>query len=177
MSVVFRITKVPKELSQQNSKLFRVLSLSMRKIMENIQNTARKKVTGDVLNVDTGRLRNSIRFRINKGGKRIVGHIGSNVVYARIHEFGGVITPKKRQFLTIPFSGVKGFAGDYSDTFIAKGIIFQKVGRGIKPLFSLKRSVTIPARPYLAPSIVENKPRAIRIIKNDISSFIQRALS
>lgn len=47
--------------------------------------------------------------------------IGTNVPYAAIHQFGGVITPKNKKALMIPMAG---------------GVIFAK-------------KVTIPARPFL----------------------------
>jgi len=79
------------------------------------------------------------------------------VRYARIQHEGGTIRPKKAKFLTIPFPGgpadrrVPLRAADFEqdDTFVAKGIIFRKLQSGIEPLFILKRSVTLPARPYM----------------------------
>ena len=51
-----------------------------------------KKLSGDVLKVRTGRLRRSIHpeweFRAGYSGAAV----GTNVEYAAIHEFGGVIT-------------------------------------------------------------------------------------
>lgn len=111
---------------------------------------------------------------------------------ARIHELGGVIKPVKAKALTIPFPGVKGFARDFENTFIAKGIIFQRLGKTktgrrrrrttqfgfkvgkfkfkgglqpIRPLFILKKSVTIPARPYLRPALEATIPEIVKAIK------------
>lgn len=55
--------------------------------------------------------------------------VGSNLVYARIHQFGGVIRPKKGNCLCIP---------------VADGKIIKV------------KSVTIPARPYLVITDKEN---------------------
>jgi hypothetical protein len=65
-----------------------------------------------------------------------------------------VITPKTAQFLTIPLGAARAAAGasrgsarDFPNTFIAKGMIFQKQQGGkIVPLFLLRRQVTVPAR-------------------------------
>lgn len=47
-----------------------------------------QKLSGQVLNVRTGRLRRSINHRIEEHGARIVGHVGTTVEYAKKHEFG-----------------------------------------------------------------------------------------
>ena len=59
-------------------------------------------------------------------------HIGTNLVYAAIHEFGGVITPKKAKALSFEIGGE---------------LIFAK-------------SVHIPARPYLRPAFDTNLEKA-----------------
>jgi len=44
--------------------------------------------TGQALNVRTGRLRRSITQRITDSGREIRGIVGTNVEYAKFHEFG-----------------------------------------------------------------------------------------
>jgi len=47
------------------------------------------KLTGQVLNVKTGRLRRSINARFEgQGTGTSAGYVGTNVVYARAHEYG-----------------------------------------------------------------------------------------
>ena len=46
------------------------------------------KLSGQVLNVRTGRLRRSITYVVNKTPSRITGIVGTNVEYARAHELG-----------------------------------------------------------------------------------------
>lgn len=67
---------------------------------------------------DSGRLQKSIQYRSR--GRRLV--IGTNLKYAAIHQFGGVIVPKRKKVLRFPVAG-GGFA--------------------------FARRVVIPARPYL----------------------------
>lgn len=64
--------------------------------------------------------------------------IGSNLIYARIHQFGGVIKPKNGKCLCIPVGG----------------------GKIIKV-----KSVTIPARPYLVITDKENR-KIISTVRN-----------
>lgn len=73
--------------------------------------------SGIVLNA-SGRLKQSITMIADNSQVMV----GSNLVYARIHQFGGVITPKKAKALCIPIGG---------------GRIVQV------------KKVEIPARPYL----------------------------
>lgn len=78
--------------------------------------------------------------------------VGTNLIYARILHEGGVITPKRAKYLAIPISPLASVhkPRDFSDTFISKGIIFQKQEDGEPlPLYVLKKQVTIPARPYM----------------------------
>jgi len=73
----------------------------------------------------TGRLSGSITTA-DVPGELLSRAIGTDVIYARIHEYGGVITPVNAQKLVFP--GKDG------------GLVFAD-------------SVTIPARPYLRPAL------------------------
>jgi hypothetical protein len=72
-------------------------------------------------------------------------------------EFGGTIRAKTAKFLTIPIKGSKAVgmrAGEFENTFVMGGIIFQGVEHGKRkggkaiPLFILKKSVTQNAEPW-----------------------------
>jgi phage gpG-like protein len=47
-----------------------------------------QKLSGQALNVQTGRLRRSINYKMTETGTGIEARVGTNVEYARIHEFG-----------------------------------------------------------------------------------------
>lgn len=79
---------------------------------------------GEVLNVITGRLRGSISGKV-VGSDTLEFGAGSNVKYARIHEFGGTIKAKNAPWLTFPVGG----------------------------RWARVKQVEIPARPYVKPSI------------------------
>lgn len=70
--------------------------------------------------ISSGQLMRSVTFAVDSGGGAV--NIGSNLKYARIHQLGGVITPKNRKFLRFPIG-----AGNF---------VFAK-------------KVVMPARPYL----------------------------
>ena len=101
-----------------------------------IQRTAKRKVSGPVLNVRSGQLRRSIIVQKRGSGVGAVVTVGPKVKYGGIHEFGGVITPKRKKFLRFQVGGE---------------VIFAK-------------KVTIPERPYMRPSLQENLEAITRLI-------------
>lgn len=102
--------------------------------------------------VDTGLLRQS--FQIKYDNK--VAQVGTNIRYARIHNYGGIIRAKKK-YLTIPIAReAKGKrARSFQDTFIFKSkrtgnlFIAQKNGVNLRTLYLLKKQITVPARRFM----------------------------
>lgn len=81
---------------------------------------------------DTRNLEKSITKEVITESGEVVGRIGTNVIYAAIQEFGGVIKAKVKDYLT-----------------------FQtKDGKWHKA-----KEVTIKAQPYLRPALLENKQK------------------
>lgn len=94
--------------------------------------------------------------------------VGSNVKYARIHEFGGVIRAKRSKYLTIPLNRdaqklitTHGSTRNIPGLFRVGNALAMKRGKRGKLvfLFALKRSVRIPKRPYIKPALVHARPR------------------
>ena len=102
----------------------------MRDIVERVRGRAVFYTTGsrktnppDRLGRVTGRLASSISTRVIARSGVIIGEVFTQaLVYARIHEFGGTIVPRRAPFLV--FTGEDG------------GLVFTK-------------KVKIPARPYI----------------------------
>ncbi len=154
-------------------KVFDALTVLEAQIIENIRSNAGLKVM-------SGRLLNSIgrSKKVREEGSGVfIGEIGpKGVPYAAIHEFGGTIVPTKAQALTIPTyentrkdgNPKRSVAELFSkhNAFIANGMIFAKRGKGvgaqIEPMFLLKKSVTIPARPYMQPAIAQTREQIIQ---------------
>lgn len=136
-----------------------------------------RNISGGILKTGSGQLRRSITGRSARFGKIVKAIIGSGIFgrkavkYARIHEHGGKIRPKKAKILTIPLPGIKGRAANFPDAFIIKSkkgnlLLVEKKGKkGIRPLFALKSEVDIPARHWLSKSIKEMKPELLRSLK------------
>lgn len=137
----------------------------------------KKNLRGPILNVGTAQLWRSIGMTSKTVGSVNSVTIGSGVAgkkappYARIHEKGGTIKPKKAKMLTIPLPGIKGVAANYPDAFIItskKGnvLLVEKKGKkGLRPLFVLKKEVKIPARHWLSQSKNEMKPELIKLMR------------
>lgn len=94
------------------------------------------------LHAPFGRLRSSITHRVDKAGLRAF--VGTNVIYARIHEFGGVIEPKSARFL-----------------------VFKVDDRWIRT-----SRVTIPARPYLQPALESSRGMIEQLFAGEIDKLL-----
>jgi hypothetical protein len=114
----------------------------------------------------TGDLERSIvASEVETSAHAISARVGSNEAYARIQEEGGTIKPREAQFLAIPLSAMltgRGVARararrvvadpgrfGYASTFFAHQLLFGRDSEGgIKPLFALRRQVTLTGRHY-----------------------------
>ncbi len=113
--------------------------------------------------------------------------LGSNLVYARIHEYGGTI--HGRPLLTIPIhpaaksasaQGLSARQAFPDADFIArkgKPPLIVRFIDGKKTrweiLYVLVPSVTLPARPYLAPSVAAVQPQAQAIADKHIAAALK----
>ena len=60
-----------------------------------------RKLTGQVLNVRTGRLRRSIHHELTRSSTKVQGAVGTNVEYAKLHEYGGTFqVPPHNRLIT-----------------------------------------------------------------------------
>lgn len=81
-----RLMSIPDRLRAQ-------LKQAMQKIVIDLQRqVVKNKLSGQVLNVVTNRLRSSITGRVEDTGTGISGIVGTNVPYGRVHEYGGSFT-------------------------------------------------------------------------------------
>ena len=96
---------------------------------------------------ETADLQKSITNEVKSESGEIVGRIGSNVVYAAIQEYGGVIRARNKPYLH----------------FKTKDGKWHKV-----------KSVTIPAQPYLRPAILDNKDQITTKLGGSSSTVVYR---
>ena len=87
----------------------KVLVAKMRDCMIQLQRHVQKdKLTGQVLHVRTGVLRNSIHPNVESDGKTVVGTVRTNVKYGVFWEFGGLI-PQHNRLITKVFGNTLKF--------------------------------------------------------------------
>lgn len=117
------------------------------------QSRRAKQEGGQTLSLSR-RLRNSLTYHATASSVTV----GTNVVYAAIHQFGGVIRAKNGPFLAIPVTALARAAGsprNMPNLAVAQTLKGQFVmvdrDRGTVH-FLLRRSVTMPARPFLGVS-------------------------
>lgn len=113
-----------------------------RLVLRLLRKVKQEKLSGQVLNVRTGRLRRSINQRIEGANTaRVSGVVGTNVDYGRKHEFGFTGQETVKQHLR---NQVKAW------------------GRDIEPMqvtvSSHTRNVKLPERSFLRSALAEMQP-------------------
>jgi hypothetical protein len=149
----------------------------------------------------TGRLRASMRrgdkdniFQVQRRGTTIQGTLGTNVVYARIHEFGGIIKPVKGQYLAIPTQLAKTPTGIVKAEFNRplrqiQGLFLMRSRRGnlgayrrrgrrgiLERLFSLVRRAVVFPRPFLHVALNRAKPEITQIFERRLNEPVKRLM-
>lgn len=135
---------------------------------------------------DTGLLARGFNWSLGVDRRSVV--IGNPMKYARLQHSGGTVSPKGGKFLAVPLTTLtvterrSKKPRDFSDTFFAKSrkgnlILFQKTGKkkdAIRPLFSMKTSVTIKPRPFMK-WFPEMRAEAVRIATAAIAVRLRAA--
>ena len=103
--------------------------------------------TNATLQPGTGDLRSSINTKVSVGKTKQNATVGTSMLYARIHEKGGVIKPKNKKSLRFT---------------IGSQVIFAK-------------KVTIPKRPFLKPSLAKKRSKIDDVILEEIMREYKRA--
>jgi len=78
-----------------------------RLTLELLVKVKRDKLSGQALNVRTGRLRRSITQRVTVSGAMIQGIVGTNVEYGKFHEYGQTIKGELKQKRAALKAGLK----------------------------------------------------------------------
>lgn len=150
------------------------------------------ETTATATAVRTGRLRAAYSHQLRTAGTDLELDVGviktgadaEPLKYAAIHEFGGVINAKPGGFLAIPLAGAmtgrgvsRGTPRSFPNTFAKWGVIIQKQAGGeLLPLFALKRSVTIPARPALLPALMRVLPELGITLRDETINAVEASV-
>jgi phage gpG-like protein len=107
-----RVSQNLRNLPQRASDLlFAELDSICKKMVSYIRE---EKLSGQVLKSITGELKDSIKYTVEKTGTGIEGTVGSDLVYAKVQEYGGLgaydIYPANAQDLVFMMGGQEIFA-------------------------------------------------------------------
>ena len=119
----------------------RVIMNAMKVAALIVQNEAKAKAP-----YKTGTLRRSIQ--IGEVPAQLAVKIGTNLVYAPMQEYGGMVVPKKAKFLHFFIDG--------------------------KEIFT-KGPVHIPAHPYLRPALGQNKEQVLMAVRDAVNRQLRKA--
>ena len=111
VSLKLRLKNIEKQAKRFNPKTFKkAVKEGMTKGMLRIEAHAKDPIlSGEILKVRTGTLKARTHSEVQERESRVVGILKNNTVYARIHEFGGTILPKKGEFLIFKPTGADHF--------------------------------------------------------------------
>lgn len=140
-----------------DSLLQEALRVALEALQAEVQRSAKQHLAKD----PTGALVRSWRVFTESVGEGIArGSVGSDLPYARIHDVGGTIRPKRAKYLAIPLRppvprGLRGLSPRFDSTPMRawrskKGnLLLWQVGRGpARPRYLLRESVEIKATHY-----------------------------
>lgn len=140
--------KLAAKLKRTGRRMDSQMERSMQKALNIVLRSAKQHLTGGLpLNVRSGRLRGSVTTRISKKSSgSLSGAVGSNVIYAPVHEYGAEIRAKNAEYMTFKYKGM---------------------------WYRLKE-VTIPKRPWLGPAFESNVTRINQVFGRDVTGLLRR---
>ncbi len=131
--------------------LLAALERGMQKAVFHVARRAKLALSGQVLKVRTGRLRSSVTTRVLRRGSEIIGTVGTNVFYGRIHELGRpgpwTIQAVRRRALAFTAGG-------------KRVIVRQVTHPGLK------------ARPWLRPALTESRAEIEALFRAEIERAV-----
>jgi phage gpG-like protein len=195
--------RIQKMLSAETAqKIGSVMFRAFQQAGAQVANRVIDNVSWIILKRPTGRLAGSIGSHVEVIGDQFVATIGSGegpqggrVPYAGIHEYGGTIRPKNGQYLTIPTDNARTLGGDTKGGFTARNLfnggvagfsgaviigktiygIMQGQKNKLMPLFTLVKSVDIPARRYLSKSLEQEQDKIPNMIITSVAKQLEEA--
>jgi phage gpG-like protein len=158
-----KMAAMPERVSKAlDQAMGRSLNIIYRRVMQNL--------TGDVLHVKSGRLRQSVAT-----GQKLSDHsgfIGSNVEYAAIHEYGGQTRPHQ----ILPHGNALRFADPRFVGPIRRtkaGKFFKRQSAGMVFARSVNHpGSTIPPRPYMRPALRDSQPEIVEAFRKGMAAAL-----
>jgi len=109
-----------------------------------------------VLNVRTGVLRSSVNTSVDESSTSVSATIGTNIKYAKIHEYGGVIH--------VPEIKPKS----------ARALAFEVGGQTIFAMSARAHDVRMPERSFLRAALEDMRPTIVTEIKAAVGEAVHR---
>ena len=126
-----------------------------------IRDAARENVATQLYRESTGFLASEIVTHVARPREAEIGTRPNRVPYARIHEFGGEITPKRAQALFVPLKrNIKRWSPD-----LVRGEDYVLVQR-----------VRMPARPYLRPAADATRKEVARTLGDELEIRLKKGV-
>jgi phage gpG-like protein len=181
MRLAFNVTGTQRLLdlcAKGPGRIGQALRRSIRKATLRVVGKAMKLVYAgrpDHLNKDRGTFSQSITYEVNEA--ELWGRVGSNLPYARTHEFGDEVEPHGHPYLTIPLDRMNRYgAREYPEELTyaenKKGTKLLVSAVSGKAVYVLVTSVTIPARPTFGPALKEAAPD----VRGELLKAVEEAL-
>jgi len=132
--------KSKRRFNNTDKRIMKGVLSGVKKGMALFKTTAKKFGGANQLKIRTGALRDSIDYTVKDKGNVITASLGSDKIYAAIHEYGGTISARS-----------------------AKHLIF-KTNNGWRKA----STITIPPRPFLRPAVEGNINAVSKIINHEV---------
>lgn len=131
--LVSRLEHMPKDVRDELRKTVTAIAIEMTAKVK------ADKLSGQVLNVRTGRLRRSINFDVSENNSSVIGSVGTNVEYAKYHEYGeaqhggarGILQALQRAALPPSVNGLPPRSFLRSTLYQMKQDITDKLGEAV----------------------------------------------
>ena len=122
----------------------------MRAATIDVAGRVKELINGEVLNRRTGRLWKSIQPEVAERLGRVIGIVGTDVKYAAIHEFGGIIRPRSES-----------------------GRLAFRIGDD----FVMTSQVEMPRRPFMSRAATERTPQIKRLLAKYVMQEVRGAVT
>ena len=171
INIELRPTDIPEIATRMNARIHSAIGIGLFRIGQEMRNMGQRLAP-----YKTGMLRNSITAKPSRPIDKVT--VGSGVKYAAMQNYGGIIRPKKSRWLTIPLPGVRGSIRSHEGFFIMSKrgnlIYAKKSGKGLKPLFVLKKQVRIKGTRFLSKAFdIQARGRAKQILLQEIMTALK----
>lgn len=173
------------DLGITRARLLADLKTEIRRIAVDVSGHVKdKKLSGQALKVQSGRLRRSINFRLSESETGINATVGTNVEYARFHEFGfnGTVNVKeymRNKKMTVKVRGQATY--DKNGKMRMGRLRKMELIGDVYTVRAHTRKVNAPERSFLRSTMIDMRAgidqRIARVVGQSIASGVKGDLA